>query len=147
MLLDGNRVLIAGGVDDSEEGAALNSTEILYEAVRKWIGARRGVPAAPTRAEGSPRAFRDLSTMTFSPGPAMKYKRFGLSAVSLDEKHVLIVGGMAPREEIDYEANPEGWESFQSAALAETEVRVGVWEGALDARRGVRTIRGGRGQG
>ena len=52
----------------------------------------------------------------------MAFPRFGLALAPLDAARVVVAGGMAPREAIDEDANPEGWESVQSAAQAATEV-------------------------
>ena len=143
--LGDGRILIAGGCGGGD-GAPQSTTEILdietmtfspgprMSAARAHCGAvaldRSRVLIAggaedPSGAEGGSRSTEvlDLATMTFSAGPDMGARRFGLSMVALDERHVLVVGGMTEREEVDEEANPEGWQAVQIGALRQTEVR------------------------
>ena len=74
--LDADRILVAGGEmsserdddddddDDGDDYERLKTTEVF-----------------------------DINTMTFSIGPEMSIERVGCAAVSLDSKHVLIIGG------------------------------------------------------
>ena len=142
--LDATRILVAGGLGGAGDTGALRTTEILDLATMAFspgpsMGSARAHFAAVNLGGGrvlvaggddgeregglASTEILDVAAMAFEPGPAMKFPRFGLSLAPLDAAHVLVVGGMTAREPVDEEANPEGWEAVQIAALDETEAR------------------------
>ncbi|KAJ1459197.1 hypothetical protein M885DRAFT_560954 [Pelagophyceae sp. CCMP2097] len=85
--IDGNRVLLVGGVDDDD--AVINTNEIFHLETLTIlvVGGHDGTSGLSTTE------IFNLDTMAITPGPDMVAPRHGCAAVALDEHRIMLTGG------------------------------------------------------